>query len=81
MHSNNFLSSLLFLFLALPLSSFAATNELNPERIQAIIPEFERSIKEGMKESHVPGLAAVIVDDQKIVYIKGFGVRQASYYP
>ncbi len=78
MHAKNFSSGLFFLFLVFPLFSFAATNELNPNRIQAIIPEFERYIKTGMEESHVPGLAIVIVDDQKIVYIKGFGVRRAG---
>jgi CubicO group peptidase (beta-lactamase class C family) len=44
-------------------------------RIQAVIPDVERYITGGMKSFDVPGLAIGIVENDKLVYGKGFGVR------
>ena len=44
--------------------------------IEALLPEFEKQVTEGMKAFSVPGVAVGIVHDDKLVYAKGFGVRE-----
>jgi CubicO group peptidase (beta-lactamase class C family) len=46
------------------------------DRIQEILPEFEKYIEKVQAEWGAPGVAVGIVKDGKIVYIKGFGVRE-----
>ncbi|AZO80633.1 MULTISPECIES: serine hydrolase [unclassified Bosea (in: a-proteobacteria)] len=43
--------------------------------IEALLPEFEKQVAEGMKAFSVPGVAIGIVHDDKLIYAKGFGVR------
>jgi CubicO group peptidase (beta-lactamase class C family) len=43
-----------------------------------IIRQVERYIQQGMEKTGVPGVAVVIVSQDKTVYLKGFGVRQAG---
>lgn len=38
----------------------------------------EQQIQEFMQEAHVPGLAVAIVEDQDIVYARGFGVTSVE---
>jgi CubicO group peptidase (beta-lactamase class C family) len=45
------------------------------QRIQAIVPELEAYIQNGMKAFDVPDFAIGIVHGDKLVYAKGFGVR------
>ncbi|HEX3347957.1 MAG TPA: serine hydrolase domain-containing protein [Acetobacteraceae bacterium] len=45
------------------------------ERIAALVPELERRIAEGMAAFDAPGLAVGIVAEDKLVYARGFGVR------
>jgi CubicO group peptidase (beta-lactamase class C family) len=45
------------------------------DRIQALIPELETYIQEGMKAFDVPGVAIGIVANDRLVYGKGVGVR------
>ena len=50
--------------------------EAAPEnRIQALIPDIEAYIANGMSAFDVPGLAIGIVAGDKLVYAKGFGLR------
>jgi CubicO group peptidase (beta-lactamase class C family) len=44
-------------------------------RIQAMLPELERVVANGMKAFDMPGLAIGIVRGDRIVYAKGFGTR------
>jgi CubicO group peptidase (beta-lactamase class C family) len=44
--------------------------------IEALLPEFEKQVAEGMKAFSVPGVAVGIVHDDKLIYGKGFGVRE-----
>ncbi|MBZ6077178.1 serine hydrolase [Microvirga puerhi] len=46
------------------------------KRIEALLPEFETSFQTGMKSFQVPGAAIGIVVDDKLIYSKGFGVRE-----
>lgn len=44
--------------------------------IEALVPDFEKQVAEGMKAFSVPGVAIGIVHDDKLIYTKGFGVRE-----
>lgn len=46
--------------------------------IEALLPEFEKQVARGMQEFSAPGLAVGIVHDDKLIYSKGFGVREAG---
>jgi CubicO group peptidase (beta-lactamase class C family) len=43
-----------------------------------IIQEIERFVEQGMEKTGVPGVAVAIVYRDKVVYLKGFGVRKAG---
>jgi CubicO group peptidase (beta-lactamase class C family) len=44
-------------------------------RIQAMLPELERVVADGMTAFDMPGLAIGIVRGDRLVYAKGFGTR------
>lgn len=46
------------------------------ERIDRLIPEFEAYLQTGMKGFKVPGLAVGIVHDDRLIYVKAFGVKE-----
>src|SRR5581483_10488699 len=52
-----------------------AASQAAEKRIQTLIPDIERYIASGMKTFDVPGLAIGIIANDKLVYGKGFGVR------
>ena len=45
-------------------------------RIDGLIPAFEAYFQEGMKSFQVPGAAIGIVLDDRLIYAKGFGVKE-----
>lgn len=67
-----------FKFLVIAILSFVLTPSYateNTNRIQTILPAFEKSVNTILEESHVPGIAIGIVSGNKIIFMKGFGVR------
>jgi len=70
--------------LALTAASSLPAQAQNPgapgmrERIDKLIPEFETYLQSGMKSFKVPGVAVGIVHDDKLIYAKGFGVKEAG---
>ncbi|MFC4175481.1 serine hydrolase [Microvirga sp. GCM10011540] len=46
------------------------------ERIDGLIPEFEAYLQAGMESFDVPGAAVGIVHNDKLIYAKGFGVKE-----
>src|SRR5206468_11430218 len=54
------------------------TDAAMEDRVKALIPEFEAYLASGMKGFDVPGLAMGIVAGDKLVYVKGFGVRRKA---
>ena len=52
-----------------------AASQAAEKRIQTLIPDIERYISSGMKTFDVPGLAIGIIANDKLVYSKGFGIR------
>ncbi len=80
-----FLSVLMIAALAaanLPNSAWAVepskTDAALEDRVKALIPELEAYTASGMKAFDVPGLAMGIVAGDKLVYVKGFGVRRKA---
>jgi len=53
----------------------SAASQTTETRIQTLVPDVERYITSGMKTFDVPGLALGIIANDKLVYAKGFGVR------
>ena len=62
------LISVLILLLALTQLAYA----------QAPEPDFDQYVEKAMKEWEVPGLAIAIVKDDRIVFAKGYGVREVG---
>jgi CubicO group peptidase (beta-lactamase class C family) len=46
--------------------------------IESILPELNRYVSEGMQKTQVPGVAIGIVHRNKVVYLKGFGIRRVG---
>ena len=63
---------LLPLLLAIPASSEPA------QSLETLIPRFEQLSQQLFAETGVPGMAIAVVYQGKVVYLKGFGVRQAG---
>lgn len=56
--------------------SGASAQQPGQASIEALLPEFEKQVAEAMKAFSVPGVAVGIVHDDKLIYAKGFGVRE-----
>lgn len=52
-----------------------ARAEITSEKLQKLLPGFEKQVAAGMEAFSVPGVAIGIVLDDQLVYSKGFGVR------
>jgi hypothetical protein len=59
----------------LSLTTARAAEPAMDARIQAMLPELERVVADGMKAFDMPGLAIGIVRGDRLVYAKGFGTR------
>ncbi|WID98515.1 serine hydrolase domain-containing protein [Bosea vestrisii] len=69
-------AALLFGIAALSGVTKAEAQQPAQAAIEALLPEFEKQVAEGMKAFSVPGVAVGIVHDDKLIYTKGFGVRE-----
>lgn len=49
-----------------------------PEELKKILGDFEQYAEQARRQWEVPGLAIAIVQDGKVVFAKGFGVKQAG---
>ena len=47
-------------------------------KMKQIIAEFEKYAQKTIKEWQIPGMAVAIVADDKIVYARGFGVKEIN---
>jgi CubicO group peptidase (beta-lactamase class C family) len=56
----------------------AAKPEVTPAKVAAAIEQLEAAAVKAQKRSGVPGLAIAVVHNDRVVYLKGFGVRQAG---
>ena len=60
---------------SLSLTTARAAEPAMDARIQAMLPELERVVADGMKAFDMPGLAIGIVRGDRLVYATGFGTR------
>ncbi len=46
------------------------------DRVQAALPQLEKLAQDVVQQQLVPGMAIAVVHNDKVVYLKGFGVRE-----
>jgi Beta-lactamase class C and other penicillin binding proteins len=56
----------------------ASAAGVTPEKVKAALTELEKLAKEALKKPGVPGLAIAVVYQDRVVYARGFGVREAG---
>jgi CubicO group peptidase (beta-lactamase class C family) len=65
-------------FLAVLLSPAAVQGAISEERVKAALPQLEKLAQQALKRTGVPGLAIAIVHNDRVVYLRGFGVREVG---
>ncbi|TXL69341.1 serine hydrolase [Vineibacter terrae] len=71
------LGAILWLALAaLPMATHAQT--LSRDKVAAALPALDAMARKAVDSGGVPGLAIVVVHDDAVVYLKGFGRRDAA---
>lgn len=65
-------SLLAFLALVTPL----AAADMPSKKVKAALPGLEKYVEQLREKTGVPGIAAAVVHSDKVVYLKGFGVRE-----
>jgi len=55
-----------------------AEPDVTPEQVRAALPKLEALAKQTLKKTGVPGVAVVVVYRDEVVFLKGFGVREAG---
>ena len=68
----------LFLITIPLLRAQTAGSQQAQDPISPLLPQIERYTEQGMQKTGVPGVAVAIVYRDKVVYLKGFGVRKAG---
>jgi CubicO group peptidase (beta-lactamase class C family) len=66
------------LFLAALPAPAAPAADVTPEGIKATLPELDKLAEQTLKKTGVPGMAVAVVYKDEVVYLKGFGVREAG---
>jgi CubicO group peptidase (beta-lactamase class C family) len=62
----------------LPPGIVRAEPDVTPEQVRAALPKLEALAKETLEKTGVPGMAIVVVYRDEVVFLKGFGVREAG---
>ena len=67
------------LTLCLPMSTQAQNgSQVTKAQVDAALPQAEKYIEDAQAQTGVPGVAVAIVFQDQVVYLKGFGVREAG---
>lgn len=79
-HSASDLVFLLFLLVFFPITvnADAIKTQIDANKIKAAIVKLEKLTEMKMRETGIPAVAIGIVYQDKVVYLKGFGVREAG---
>ncbi|TIS77010.1 MAG: beta-lactamase family protein, partial [Mesorhizobium sp.] len=56
----------------------ASADPVTPARIAAALPKLEALAQAAVADGAVPGLAIGVVHDDKVIFLKGFGHREAG---
>jgi CubicO group peptidase (beta-lactamase class C family) len=70
-----FLAAILSLFGILPLTVPAAKAQAAADSVAALVG-IDADVQRAMQELHVPGVAVGVIVDGKIIFAKGYGIRQ-----
>ena len=68
----------LLAFLQLPFAAPAEKSQVASEQVNRALQELEKLAQKKIQENAVPGLAIAVVFQDKVVYAKGFGVRDVN---
>jgi CubicO group peptidase (beta-lactamase class C family) len=60
------------------LPKLAFSQAVTAEHITEVLPKLDAIVRDGMARTGVPGLAIVIVHDDAVAYLKGYGVREVG---
>ena len=71
---------LFILFSLLPIAANAQTaeNRATADTVRAALPQMERFTQDTIQKTGVPGVAIAVVFQDQVVYLRGFGVREAG---
>ena len=71
---------LLLLVGALNISSAQAAprDQVTPARVAAAVAQLDALVQQTLERTEVPGIAVAVVYKDQVVYLKGFGVREAG---
>jgi CubicO group peptidase (beta-lactamase class C family) len=73
------LASILLLFQAAPFCAAAPeTSRVTPEQVTRAVQEVEKLAQKQIDQNTVPGLAIAVVFQDKVIYAKGFGMRDVN---
>ena len=61
-----------------PMAGVAFADPIPEERLAGALTELEAMAAKSVAEGDVPGLAIAVVRDDKVVFLKGFGAREAG---
>lgn len=66
-------------FVMVPLSAHAqGGTDVTETKVKAALPLLDKYIQDAMTKTGVPGLSVAVVFDDKVVYLKGYGVREVG---
>src|SRR5437762_12046605 len=68
----------LLAFLQLPFAAPAEKSHVASEQVNRAVQGLEKLAQKKIQENAVPGLAIAVVLQDKVVYAKGFGVRDVN---
>lgn len=63
---------------ALSVGTMAHAADITPETVRAALPRLDAIVADVLDRTAVPGIAVGVVLDDEVVYLKGFGVREAG---
>ncbi|MGE0544731.1 MAG: serine hydrolase domain-containing protein, partial [Dehalococcoidia bacterium] len=72
------LSLLLIALLGFSTAGSAKAQEATPERVQAAVAQLDSIVADVMERTGVPGVGVAVVYQNEVVYLKGYGVREAG---
>src|SRR5262245_22879190 len=69
----------LFALLLAPLCAQAQTGmHVTEDQVKAVLPALEKYMREAQAKTGVPGVSVAVVFRDKVLYLKGFGVREVG---
>ena len=64
--------------LAFSAAGTAHAQDATPERVRAAVAQLDSIAMQALERSGVPGLAVAVVYKDEVIYLKGYGVREAG---